>query len=331
MKNIRVLLLLMVPVLAAGQVETVQFNDINYQKIGYNYFLLDDYNQNLQPVSPNQITLKYVSGATESQIASFEVQQSLLPLRKASTGWIDYQLIDTTDLFVQCNQIQGSSLVVEVIPGVNAEFDAIPNDSAARNPFGSIWYQWGIPNTYLQNAWNKTKGSSQIVLAIIDSGVNWLHEDFAQATGTSGTFWLNPGEDAWSDVNDPNTGDGIDNDGNGYIDDWRGWDFMRNSNNVMDADSTIPHGTSVAGIAAARANNGIGVAGVAGGWSPQDGVKVMVVKVTEMSSIYGNKSNHTMDEAILYAAKNGADIINISMGFSNSYTNISRAIDTAFY
>lgn len=152
MKNIRVLLLLMVPVLAAGQLETVKFNDINYQKIGYNYFLLDDYNQNLQPVSPNQITLKYVSGTNESQIASFEVQQNLLPLRKASTGWVDYQLIDTTDLFVQCNQIQGSSVVVEVIPGVNAEFDAIPNDSAARNPFASTWYQWGIPNTYLQNA-----------------------------------------------------------------------------------------------------------------------------------------------------------------------------------
>lgn len=158
-------------------------------------------------------------------------------------------------------------------------------------------------------AWQVAAGCALSVLAVIDSGLDFSHPDMA------GRTWTNPGE----------TGAGretnrIDDDGNGYVDDWRGWDFVNKDNQPSD---DYGHGTHVAGIANAAANNGIGIAGVAGAtW----GVQIMALKVLDGSGI-GTDSQAA--EAIKYAVDNGARVINLSLGDPLPTPAIERALEYA--
>jgi hypothetical protein len=104
--------------------------------------------------------------------------------------------------------------------------------------------QWGLQSISAQQAWKYGTGSKDVVVAIIDSGVDLTNKDLIN------NVWTNPGEIP---------GDGIDNDHNGYIDDVHGWNFANNNNDVQDR---YGHGTHVAGIIGAEGNNSVGVAGV---------------------------------------------------------------------
>src|SRR5256714_4555540 len=107
--------------------------------------------------------------------------------------------------------------------------------------------QWGNVDTEAFKVWDATKGSSDVVVGVIDGGVDINHEDLRD------NIWKNLGEVP---------GNGIDDDGDGLVDDVRGWDFVHNDNTVFDDEHGDDHGTHVAGIIGARGNNGIGVAGV---------------------------------------------------------------------
>ena len=130
----------------------------------------------------------------------------------------------------------------------------IPNE--AQN--GLFNNQWHLLNTgqnggtvgadaNVVDVWNRYQGTG-VRIAIVDSGLQWNHPDLKE------NIWLNPNEIP---------GDGIDNDGNGYIDDIRGWDFADNDNNPAPVSPDEAHGTAVAGVAAARGNNNLGVSGAA--------------------------------------------------------------------
>lgn len=149
----------------------------------------------------------------------------------------------------------------------------------------------------LPEAWWFEKGSEEIVIAIIDEGIDYNHQDLV------GNMWYNDGE-----IPDNN----IDDDNNGYVDDYYGYNFYNNSGTIIPED----HGTHVAGIAGAESNNadditnGYDVAGVAGGSGNNDGCRLMALQ-----AIYNDVANSSSwKNAIIYAADMGARIANLSFG-----------------
>jgi subtilisin family serine protease len=159
-------------------------------------------------------------------------------------------------------------------------------------------------------AWNTTRGSSNVVIAIIDDGVQLNHPDLAANIFTNTAELVN----------------GSDDDGNGYVNDYRGWDFYAGDNNPGPTDFIDNHGTSCAGVAAAVGNNALGVTGIAGG------CQILPVKVIEGEFFV---SVTTMASAIRYAAGlttpqhwRGADIISISLTFSQT-AGIDSALNDA--
>jgi len=146
--------------------------------------------------------------------------------------------------------------------------------------------QWAHQNMQSEAAWDITRGSANVVIAIVDTGVDYTHEDLAA------NMWHNPGEI-------PNNG--IDDDGNGFVDDIYGYDFYNRDSDPMDDHS---HGTHCAGIAAAVANNSKGVAGVC------PNARIMAVKFMGLAG--GTTSSAIA--GIYYAVDNGAKIISNSWG-----------------
>lgn len=160
-------------------------------------------------------------------------------------------------------------------------------------------------------AWTMTTGSRDVVVAVIDTGVDYTHPDIAP------NYWQNPGETGMdADGNDKST-NGIDDDGNGYIDDFRGWDFVNNDNDPMDDHN---HGTHCAGTIGAKGNDGTGVAGVA--WD------VSIVGVKFLSAT-GSGSLADAVKAIEYTTSLGVTLTSNSWGgggFSDTmYAAISGA------
>jgi len=175
------------------------------------------------------------------------------------------------------------------------KLETTPND-----PYYS--YQWGLVKVLANKVWDTCKGSDNTIVAVIDTGINLNHPDLKDH------IWKNPGE---TDCND-----GIDNDNNGFVDDCYGWNFISNSNNTQDDNG---HGTHVAGIIGAVTNNNEGVAGL--NWY----VKLMSVKILDSS---GSGDIANLIKAIEYAVKNGAKIINSSLGYPDvcSYVQPNQAL-----
>ena len=154
-----------------------------------------------------------------------------------------------------------------------------------------------FPNQYYLNminvppVWDSRQGG--VLVGIIDSGMDFLHPDLQQ------NYFINTGE--YGSGKETN---GIDDDNDGFIDNWRGWNFINNSNNVDD-DNLYSHGTSVAGIISAGFNNGIGISSVTAG------SKSLILKCFNSQGI--GYEDH-IASAILYSIMQGAKVINMSFG-----------------
>ena len=178
----------------------------------------------------------------------------------------------------------------------------VPNDPAIGG--GTQWHHQVIETPF---AWDFEQGDRSVVIAVVDNGVSLTHEDLAPQ------IWFNEGEAGDLATN------GIDDDNNGLIDDWRGYDFAGEDGVSPDNDpspGTDAHGTHVAGIAAATGGNGLGGAGVT-----LDS-RVMAVKVA--GGKRGDKYVGAYD-GLLYAATMGADIINCSWG-SSTYSRAEQEL-----
>ncbi len=158
--------------------------------------------------------------------------------------------------------------------------------------------KWGLKLTDSASAWKITQGSKDIVIAVIDTGIDKNHEDLKE------NLWVNKGETG-KDKNGKNKAtNGIDDDKNGYVDDVHGWNFVSNNHSLIDNHG---HGTHISGILGAVGGNGKGVSGV----SPK--VSIMTLKYYDPKSPGINNLENTV-RSIHYAVENGANIINYSGG-----------------
>lgn len=160
---------------------------------------------------------------------------------------------------------------------------------------------WGADMIKAPSAWAKGYTGQNVVVAVIDTGVDLNHEDLKD------NIWTNSKEI---------DGNGQDDDGDGYIDNIHGWNFANNNNNVMDNNG---HGTHVSGTIAGERNDK-GVTGIA------YDAKIMPVKVLDSN---GSGSPENVAKGIRFAADSGANVINLSLGSSYLYKDIESAIEYA--
>lgn len=175
------------------------------------------------------------------------------------------------------------------------------------------------PYNYIElfDAWELSTGNPSITVAIIDNGLYVDHEDLTQGPDNYSNIWVN--------LIEKNGVAGTDDDGNGKIDDFFGWDFIDDDNSVMHDHFVDGHGTRIAGIIGAKSNNEIGVYGIAGG-SGNEGIKLMGLKVSGSGYI----QSAAVSQAIDYAVENGAKIINMSFGGSTNYPSWQSSVEYAY-
>ena len=156
-----------------------------------------------------------------------------------------------------------------------------------------------------EEAWELCTGDEDIIVAVMDEAVMWSHPDLAD------NIWINEGEEYDA---------GVDADGNGYVDDKYGYNFVRNTPiTSWTSNGSTGHGTHVAGTIAAVNDNGIGVAGIAGGGKGKRGVKIMTLQLFDGM----NSCSLAMEaRAMKYAADNGAVILQCSWGYNSAKSNM---------
>ena len=242
----------------------------------------------------------------------------------------DGSLIDAMDAYRALPNVER----VEPI-GIHALY-ATPNDTY-YDPYQWYHNQASDDDIDSPEGWNIQTGNDNIILAILDSGVRYYHGDLGGVNasptnpeGARGNMWTNTAE--------LNGIPGVDDDGNGYVDDWIGYDFVETTSGCWDGEDCDTkdndprdfngHGTHCSGIVGMLTNDGFGMAGVAGGWGNGsraeygNGVNVMACRIGYSYRYIGQEVGVVlMDaaaEAFYYAANNGAKVASCSWGSSNS-------------
>ncbi len=285
---------------------------------------LDEYSQHSIHIKTKDIKsiaadgTKFHSPAIQSSISGLNIRNIRAPFEDFATGKMKnidkegigriYEVFydSPVDPYDICRELMKNPEVEYAVPVFIYQINFRPDDPA-------FIQQWGVRSIRLEGAWDITHGSPEIIIANVDTGTDWDHDDLAD------NIWMNPNEIA---------DNGIDDDGNGFIDDVRGWDFVGNvtlsqalsgqfqPDNNPSNDANL-HGTHTGGLAAAVTNNGIGIAGT--GFN----CTLMPVKTSSDNPQAGGV--YQGYEAILYAARMGAHVINCSWGgtgFSPVYQDI---------
>lgn len=259
-------------------------------------------------LTTDQFLKKYPDKAT--QVSKSGLNTKVDDLRQ----WEKVTLSLPTNVPEVIKIIQSDPLVEKIEPNYKYRLLDIPDDyyyttdlhqppvySFGNDQPGSTYPdQYGPKKIHASEAWDVEQGENSILIAVVDTGVDWHHADLQNQ------IWVNPGEDLnYNGIIDETDINGIDDDQNGFIDDLRGWDFGENGltgdNNPTDS---FGHGTHIAGIIAAQTNNAQGVAGLC------RGCKIMPVKIDGEEGMTGD----VIAAAMMYAADNGADVINASWG-----------------
>jgi len=279
--------------------------------------------KNKPRVVPGEIIVKYKAGIEESVIQNSLQRAGLRILRgsealgflhcatntvtvQAVTGALEACKADPNIEYVEPNYYL---YAVETIPegepfAVKQGSPRVPNDPR----FGEQWNMRNGNDADIDGpeAWATQTGSNDVLVAIIDTGIDYNHEDLQEQ------MWRNPGESG-----DGKENNGLDDDNNGYKDDYRGWNFVFDNNDPYDNNQ---HGTHVSGTVGAVGNNGKGVAGV--NWR----VKMMAIKFLDQN---GSGTTEDAAEAIIYATKMGAKVLSNSWGGGENSRTLQDAIQYA--
>ena len=271
------------------------FSHVNAQEISINKDYVD-----------NQIIVKLKQGLNKNTKSS--IMQELNAKIKHKFKTFDAELWEITnkqeDLKTIINNLQQNPNIEYAELNYITKISDIPNDEH----FGK---QWGLRNIQqfggkydadidIDQAWNVTLGCSSVLVGIIDTGIDYNHEDLHNSV------WTNPNEIPNNDIDDDN---------NGYVDDYYGYDFVNNDGNPMDDHY---HGTHCAGVIAAEYNNEIGVSGIA------PNARVVALKAFD-SQGYSNVALEI--EAIEYATLMNINLTNNSWGSSNYSQTLKNVIE----
>lgn len=264
------------------------------------------------------------------------------------SGWHEVEFSGKVDVLAAVKQYKALPGVLDAQPVGIHKVTIEPNDYNYVN-----WpYQWHLPRIQAPQAWDFATGNPGIIVAVMDTGVRYFHRDLGGANAS----YDNPGVaegNMWINTKEKSGTLGVDDDGNGHVDDWIGWDFVHAPDNwpLMQCypgeDCLGPdndprdfqgHGTHCAGNVATMNNNSYSQASVAGGWGngsfvggPGNGVRVMDLRIG-WRAIYGILFDVGLvdmgfaAQALHYAADKGARIASCSWGSDNSGA-IGEAID----
>ena len=259
------------------------------------------YNKKATPLAKNEI-VNLLKGRSIKKDTNFEIQ--VLEISSQSLDELGLDNVSNIELWASENDaidhIERDHQISALGP---------PNDPAFPE-------QWGLNQNrkghiHALKAWKLLESNESAVVGFLDSGIDWTHPDLVN------NIWQNLGEDADGDgrvleyhdgawIFDPGDVNGIDDDGNGYPDDFVGWDFINGDNDPYD-DSESGHGTHVAGIAGAELDNGLGISGM----SPS--IQLMALKFLDENN---NGYVSGAIEAIQYARRMNVKILNNSWGGS---------------
>lgn len=261
----------------------------------------------------DEVIVKYKKDINKTLAKNEIVKKNSLKVKKSvGSQNIDLLTISSgTTVEETINKLKGNNAIEFVQPNYlyydkSFSLDSRESELWGLENFGqTIQNQTGVADIDIdiKDAWNITQGSSNIVVGVIDTGIDINHPELKN------NIWVNTGEI-------PNNN--IDDDSNGYIDDVNGWDFYNNDNTVFDEKDSDKHGTHVAGIIGASLNNS-GVVGV----SPK--VKIMPLKFI---GPYGGDTIGAI-KAIQYAKNKGVKILNASWGGGDYDQALKDAIESS--
>src|SRR6476646_10643660 len=268
----------------------------------------------LTPLYPQMIRAKKQHGWSDAQLAENIRQHFPARARRAAhakampevsrTYLLDLGSLTPKEKARAMERLNADPDVEFAEPTHTFSTNQLPNDPflATSGTWGQPYQDlWGLFAINAPAAWDTTQGDGTVV-AVVDTGVDYNHPDIAA--------------NIWTNINEVD-GNFIDDDGNGFVDDVRGWNFMFNNNDPSDHNG---HGTHIAGTIAALGNNGLGVIGVV--WHSH----IMPVKALDDN---GFGFDFTLAPAIIYAASNGADVINASWSAQGSSQSIEEAMQFA--
>jgi subtilisin family serine protease len=209
---------------------------------------------------PGELIVKFKNAKSAQSISALRSLGGSVKFQFRSKGAqvVKFPGLKSNDaLFAAAKQLAARPDVEYVEANTIIRVNRVPNDT-------DFTKQYGMHNTGLNNgtidadidaveAWDISTGSKDVVVGIIDTGVDYTHPDIAP------NYWTNSAETGLDASGKDKSTNGVDDDGNGYIDDFRGWDFVNNDNDPMDDHA---HGTHCAGVIGARGDDGVGVTGV---------------------------------------------------------------------
>ncbi len=236
----------------------------------------------------DQVLVKLQSGKTDADLKALLAPYGLSTIRPLAHSGSYIVTLKTPTLNGVPSAISVFSSEKEILAYVEPDYFSYISVTPDDTQWGDLW---GMVKVKAPDAWDYSTGSSNVTVAIIDTGIDLDHPDILS------NLWKNEAEDSGTL--------GVDDDGNGYLDDVTGWDFV-NGDRTPDDDHS--HGTHCAGTVGAVGNNTNGVVGVC--WS----VRLMALKAANAEGAIADSDSA---EAILYAVDNGADIISASYGGSS--------------